>query len=186
MNSACFTYSSVTLKYVAESDLANVQSILDHAAYYHTTIVQTSPAGLAERCFRTEPPKLKDSRVFKRFLLVTDSSLSPEPIATVDLFVGFPNYKTASIAMCVIREDFQRKGLGTKLLTTALPAYLRENHPAVEQISVSLTENNIPALRCLLKAKYEQTNRWEKLNIQNKPVIALTYKRNVRLESPIS
>ncbi|MBR4984516.1 MAG: GNAT family N-acetyltransferase [Proteobacteria bacterium] len=186
MSSASFTHQSVTLKYVTEDDLSDVQNILDHAAYYHSTIVQTSPSGLAERCFHSEPPKLKDSRVFKRFMLVTDSSLSPAPIAALDIFVGFPNYKTASIAMCVIREDFQRKGLGLKLLTEVIPAFLRETHPAVEQLSISLTENNIPALRCLLKAKYEQTNRWEKLNIHNKPVIALTYKRNVRQQAPNS
>lgn len=186
MNSASFTHNSVTLKYVTESDLPDVQNILDHAAYYHSTIVQTSPSGLAERCFRAEPPQVKDTRVFKRYMLVTDTALSASPIAALDLFVGFPNYKTASIAMCVIREDFQRKGLGLKLLTQVLPAYLREAHPAVETLSVSLTDNNIPALRCLLKAKYEQTNRWEKLNIHNKPIIALTYKRNVRLESPNS
>ena len=174
-----FTHDTVTMKIVESSDLASVQEILDHAPYYHTSVVQSSPSGLAERCFYAEPPEVKNSRVFKRFLLITDSAFASSPIATLDLFVGFPNYKTASIAMMVIREEYQRKGLGMKLLMHAIPAFLRASHPAVEFLSVSLTENNVAGLRCLLKCQFERTNRWEKLDIKGRPIIALTYKKNL-------
>ena len=173
------SFDNISLKTVTESELAQVQTILDHAPYYHTTIVQHSPAGLAERCLHAETPQVEHSRVFKHFFLITDQALSDDPIATLDLFVGFPNYKTASIAMLVIREEFQRKGLGSRLLTQTLPAFLRDHHPAVDTLSVSLTENNVPALRCLLKCKFDRTNRWEKLDINGRPIIALTYKQKI-------
>ena len=177
MSEGTFSFENITMKKVTEEDISSVQSILDHAAYYHTTIVQYSPSGLADRCFHAEPPQIEGSRVFKRFLAITDNALTPGPIAALDLFVGYPNYKTASVAMLVIRDEYQRKGLGTKLLTEAIPAFLSEYHPAVTTLAVSLTENNVPALRCLLKCKYERTNRWEKLDIKGRPIIALTYKK---------
>ncbi len=180
MSDGTFTYESIRFRAVTESDISSVQTVLDHASYYHTNIVQYPANGLADRCFHTEPPKVEGSRVFKRFFMIEDSSLGPGPLAALDLFVGFPNYKTASIAMLVIREDFQHKGLGVKLLTEAIPAFLKEYHPAVEWLSVSLTENNVPALRCLLKSKYERTNRWEKLDIKGRPIIAVTFKKNIR------
>ena len=176
MSEGTFSFGTITMKKVMAEDIASVQSILDHAAYYHTTIVQYSPSGLADRCFHAEPPKVDGSRVFKRFLAITDTSLNASPIAALDLFVGYPNYKTASVAMLVIRDEYQRKGVGTKLLTEAIPAFLNEYHPAVTTLAISLTENNVPALRCLLKCKYERTNRWEKLDIKGRPIIALTYK----------
>lgn len=180
MSEGTFSFESVSMKAVTEADLVSMQSILDHAAYYHTTIVQYSPSGLADRCFHAEPPKVEGSRVFKRFLAITDNALTASPIAALDLFVGYPNYKTASVAMLVIRDEYQRKGLGTKLLTEAIPAFLSEYHPAVTTLAVSLTENNVPALRCLLKCKYERTNRWEKLDIKGRPIIALTYKKTFK------
>ena len=177
MSEGTFSFENISMKIVTEDDISSIQSILDHAAYYHTTIVQNSPSGLADRCFHAEPPKLDDTRVFKRFLAITDNALAPTPIAALDIFVGYPNYKTASVAMLVIRDEYQRKGLGTKLLTEAIPAFLSEYHPAVTTLAISLTENNVPALRCLLKCKYERTNRWEKLDIKGRPIIALTYKK---------
>ena len=179
MNIGRFAFEQLLLSPVEAPDVPVVQSILDHAAYYHTTIVQYSPAGMAQRCFDAPPPEVKNSRVFKRFLLVQDQTRNNMPVAAVDLFVGYPNYKIASIAMCVVREDCQRKGIGTRLLTGALPAFLREFHPAVETISVSLTDNNVPALRCLLKCAYSRTDCWEKLDIKGRPIIALTYRRNI-------
>ena len=180
MSEGTFSFDTIAMKKVNEEDLSTMQSILDHAAYYHTTIVQYSPSGLADRCFHAEPPKVEGSRVFKRFLAVPDNALAPSPIAALDLFVGYPNYKTASVAMLVIRDEYQRKGVGTKLLTEAIPAFLAEFHPAVTTLAVSLTENNVPALRCLLKCKYERTNRWEKLDIKGRPIIALTYKKTFK------
>ena len=174
-----FHHDTVTMKMVESSDLPSVQAILDHAPYYHTSIVQFSPSGLAERCFHAEPPEVEHSRVFKRFFVITDTAFGSSPVATLDLFVGFPNYKTASVAMLVIREENQRKGLGLKLLTRVIPAFLREHHPAVEYLSVSLTENNVAGLRCLLKSQYERTNRWEKLDIKGRPIIALSYRKKL-------
>jgi len=171
-----FTCDAVTLKTVEASDLPLVQSILDHAPYYHTTIVQNPPSGLAERCFYAETPEVPHTRVFKHFFLIRDLQFGEMPVATLDLFVGFPNYQTASVAMLVIREEYQRKGLGQKLLTHVIPAFLREHHPAVAYLSVSLTENNVPGLHCLLKSQYERTNRWEKLDIKGRPIVALTYR----------
>ncbi len=174
-----FSYAQLTLHPVEQADIPVVQSILDHAPYYHTTIVQYTPTGIAQRCFDSPPPEVKNSRVFKRFFVVHDATRDNLPVAAVDLFVGYPNYKIASIAMCVIREDCQRKGIGTRLLTGTLPAFLREYHPAVQTLSVSLTENNVPALRCLLKCAYSRTDQWEKLDINGRPIIALTYRRNI-------
>lgn len=180
MSDGTFTYDTIQMRTVTESDVSAVQTVLDHASYYHANVVKYPANGLAERCFHAEPPKADGGRVFKRYFVIEDSSVGPGPLATLDLYVGFPNYKTASIAMFVIREDFQRKGLGSRLLLEAIPAFLKEYHPAVELLSVSLTENNVPALRCLLKCKYERTNRWEKLDINNRPVIAVTFKKNLR------
>ena len=179
MSDGRFRSDQLILSLVEAPDIPVVQSILDHASYYHTTIVQYSPSGLAQRCFDAPAPEVKNSRVFKRFFLVQDELQNNQPVATVDLFVGYPNYKIASIAMCVVREEYQRKGIGTRLLTGALPAFLRNFHPAVETISVSLTDNNVPALRCLLKCAYSRTDRWEKLDINGRPIIALTYRRNL-------
>ncbi len=180
MSDGTFQHQGVILHSINRNDIDSVQSILDHAAYYHTSIVQYSAAGMAERCFGAEPPKVDGSRVFKHFIYVEDPSIGSGPLAAIDIFVGFPNYKIASIAMFVIRDEFQRKGLGTRLLTETLPAFLHEYHPAVECISVSLTENNVPALRCLLKCQYERTNRWEKLDVNGRPIIALTYRKSLR------
>ena len=163
-----------------ERNLAQVQEVLNHAPYYHTTIVQHSASGLAERCFEAPAPEVENSRVFKRFFIVDAPTIAKFPVATVDLYAGFPNYKTASIAMLVVREDCQRKGIGSTLLTRVLPAFLAECHPAVEFLSVSMTENNVPALRCLVKNQFERTNRWEKLDINDKPVIALTYRLRLK------
>ena len=179
MSDGKFSSNQLTLRLVESPDIPVVQSILDHTPYYHSTIVKHSPDGLAQRCFEATPPEVKNSRVFKRFFLVHDALLDNRPVAAVDLFVGYPNYKIASIALCVIQEDCQRKGIGTRLLTGALPAFLRSVHPAVETLSVSLTENNVPALRCLLKCKFTRTDRWEKLDINGQPIIALTYRRNI-------
>ena len=180
MSDGVFQFGTTRLHYVTAPEVPAVQSILDHAAYYHTSIVQYPATGMAARCFQAEPPKGDGNRVFKRFFLVEDSSIGPGPLATVDLYVGFPNYKTASIAMCVVREEFQRKGLGKKLLLEALPGFLRDQHPAVETLSISLTDNNTPALRCLVSCQYERTNRWEKLDIKGRPIIAVTYQKSVR------
>lgn len=180
MSDGTYTYDTIKMRTVKESDIASVQTVLDHASYYHSNIVQYPANGLADRCFHAEPPKVEGSRVFKRYFVIEDSSLGAGPVAALDLFAGFPNYKTASIAMLVIREDFQRKGLGSRLLLEAIPGFLKEFHPAVEFLSVSLTENNVPALRCLLKCKYERTNRWEKLDIKGRPIIAVTFKKNIR------
>ncbi len=180
MSDGTYKNGTTTLRLVKPSDIPDVQSVLDHAPTYHSSIVQYSASGMAERCLNAEPPKVEGSRVFKRYFIVEDSSIAPGPIAAIDLFVGFPNYRIASVAMFVIREQCQRKGLGTRLLTEVLPGFLQEYHPAVEWLSVSLTENNVPALRCLLKCKYERTNRWEKLDIKGRPIIALTYRKNIR------
>lgn len=180
MSDGIFSFGTVKLRTVTGCEVSAVQSILDHAPYYHTNIVQYPASGLAQRCLTAEVPKVEGSRVFKRYFLIEDASIGCDPVAALDLFVGFPNYKTASVAMLVIREENQRKGLGTKLLTEVIPGFLKEYHPAVQFLSISLTENNVPALRCLLKCEYERTNRWEKLDIQNRPVTALTYRKNIR------
>ncbi|MBQ9395446.1 MAG: GNAT family N-acetyltransferase [Proteobacteria bacterium] len=180
MNDGTFTIGTLKMQTVTENEVSDVQSVLDHAPYYHSNIVQYPASGLAQRCLTAEVPKVEGSRVFKRYFLIEDSSFGPGPLAALDLFVGFPNYKTASVAMLVIREDYQRKGLGTKLLTEGIPGFLNEYHPAVQFLSISLTENNVPALRCLLKCEYERTNRWEKLDIRNRPVIALTFRKNIK------
>ena len=180
MTEGTFRYQSVALHSVTREDVPMVQGILDHAAYYHANIVQVPAAGMAGRCFEAEVPRVEGTRVYKHFFYVEDSSLGNIPLAALDLFVGFPNYKTASVAMLVIRDEYQRKGLGGRLLTETIPAFLRAYHPAVEWLSVSLTENNVPALRCLLKSQFERMNRWEKLDIKGRPIIALTYRRSVR------
>ncbi len=153
-----------------------VQDILNHNAYYHTSIVFTQPTGLAERCLNAEPPKVEGSRVFKKYMLVLQNG---SPVAAFDLFVGFPNYKTASIAMFLVHESMHRKGIATHVLARAMPAFLRELHPAVETISVSLTDNNVPALRCLVKCEYERTNTWSKLDANGRPITAVTFKRKI-------
>ena len=180
MSDGIFQFGTTRLHYVTAPEIAQVQAILDHAVYYHSTIVKYPATGMAQRCFYAKPPEGDGSRVFKRFFLVDDSSIGPGPLAAIDLYVGFPNYKTASIAMCVIRDEYQRKGLGRKILTEALPGFLRDQHPAVQFLSVSLTDNNVPALRCLLSCQYERTNRWEKLDIKGRPITAVTYQKSVR------
>ena len=180
MSRDLFTFESITLKTVEPSDIAEMQNILNRASYYHTTILQQSPAGLADRCFRAEVPTVSGSRVFRHLFLGSDARVGISPSFALDVFVGFPNYKIASVALFVIREDRQRKGTGREVLSQTLAQYLIEYHPAVETISVSLTENNVPALRCLVASGYERTNRWEKLDINGRPIIALTYRRSVR------
>lgn len=178
MHQNTFQFESITFQSTSDRDIPQIQEILNRAPYYHTTLLRQSSAGLADRCFHADPPTVEGSRVFRHLMLGSDSRLSISPSFVVDLFVGFPNYKTASIAMFVVREDCQRKGTGSAVLTAALPAFLREYHPAVRTLMVSLIENNVPALRCLIASKYERTNRWEKLDLQGNSVIALTYKLN--------
>lgn len=180
MSQDCFQFGTITLKTVAPGDIADMQNILDRAPYYHTTVLRRSSAGLADRCYRAEVPTVSGSRVFRHLFLGSDSRLSISPAFALDVFVGYPNYKTASVAMFVVREDCQRKGIGREVLTQTLPQYLREYRPAADTLSVSLTENNVPALRCLVASGYERTNRWEKLDIDGNPVIALTYKYKYR------
>lgn len=180
MSDGVYRYDTITMRLVTREDIEDVQSILDHATYFNHTVVRYDPVGMAQRCFTMEPPTVEGSRVFKRFFIIEDSSIAPGPLATLDLFVGFPNYQVASIAMFVIHEKYQRKGLGARLLTEAIPGFLSEYHPAVQWISVSLTENNVPGLRCLLKCKYERTNRWEKLDIKGRPIIALNYRKKFK------
>lgn len=180
MGGDLFTFESITLKTAERSDISEMQNILNRASYYHTTILQQSAAGLAERCFHAEVPTVSGSRVFRHLFLGSDARVGIAPSFVLDVFVGFPNYKIASVALFVIREDCQRKGTGREVLSQTLEQYLREYHPAVETISVSLTENNVPALRCLVASEYERTNRWEKFDIQGRPVIALTYRKNFR------
>lgn len=182
MSDGTYAFGSLRLHEVTSSEIAQVQDILNHAPYYHNTIVQYPAAGIAERCFAAKPPQGQGNRVFKRFFLIEDEALTRGPLATLDLYVGFPDYKTASVAMCVVREDCQRKGVGSRILTEAIPGFLRARHPAVQIISVSLTDNNIPALRCLAKCGFERTNRWEKLDIKGRPIIAVTFQ--IRIDHP--
>ena len=56
MSRDLFTFESITLKTVEPSDIAEMQNILNRASYYHTTVLQQSPAGLADRFARISPP----------------------------------------------------------------------------------------------------------------------------------
>ena len=164
---------------VLPADLASVRDVLDHNSHYHQNIVFRSPEGLAERTLDVEVPQVQGSRVFRRFHLIEAPTLSPRPVALCDTFVGFPNYKTASVALLMVHEGYHRKGIGSHFLTLTLPKFLRETHPAVTWISVSLTDNNVPALRCLLKCRYTRSNQWEKLDARGRPVTAITFKLNI-------
>lgn len=176
MAQTIFTDDQLSFEYVESSNLDLAQDVLNHNGYYHSTIVQTQPTGLAARCLAAEPPKVAGSRVFKRFFLIRQGA---QQVAVMDIFVGFPNYKTASIALFMVHDGYQRKGIARQILTHALPRLLREIHPAVESITISLTDNNIPALRCLLECKYERTNSFAKLDANGKPIVAVTFKRRI-------
>lgn len=171
-------FRDADLSFVAmDEDLLNsAQDILNHNGYYHSSVVYTQPAGLAERCLHAEPPAGDGSRVFKKFILILQNNT---PVAIIDVFVGFPNYKTASIAMFMVHDGYHKKGIATKVLSHALPSFLREVHPAVQVISISLTDNNVPALRCLLKCQYERTNTWAKHDANGRPITAVTFKRSI-------
>ena len=179
MPNGTFRNGQVTLRAITHADIPAIQDVLDHAPHYHTSIVGVPPAGLAARAFAASPPDVKGSRVFRYFMAADDTDIHHKPAAAIDLFVGFPSFKIASLAMLVIREDAQRKGLGRRRLTSALPAFIRHFHPAVESLSVSLTDNNVPALRCLLACKFERTNQWEKIDALGRTVTALTYRRKI-------
>ncbi|MBQ1267276.1 MAG: GNAT family N-acetyltransferase [Proteobacteria bacterium] len=171
-----FSDGRLSFEFVDVSNLDLAQDVLNHNGYYHTSIVQTQPTGLASRCLQAPPPPVSGSRVFKKFLLIRQET---QPVAVIDMFVGFPNYKTASIAMFMVHDGYQRKGIARQMLTHALPGFLKECHPAVETIAISVTDNNIPALRCLLECQYERTNAFSKLDANGKPIVAVTFKRRV-------
>jgi len=176
MTQNIFADSSFDVQLVSYENLQFAQDILNHNNVYHTTIVYTQPNGLAERCLNAQPPSVEGSRVFKKFLLFSQNN---QHVAVVDIFAGFPNYKTASIALFMVHDAWHRKGIAKSILTHTLPALLREYHPAVETISISLTDNNIPALRCLVKCGFDRTNTWAKLDANGRPITAVTFKAAV-------
>ena len=168
-----FTDGNTSFVLVNRELIPNVQDILDHNSNYHTSIVKTPATGLAARAFEAETPNVEGSRVFRRFMLITQNDT---PVAVVDLFVGYPNYKCASLAMCLVRDTHQRKGIATTLLSQNIPRLLAQHHPAVQTLVISITDNNIAALRCLLKVKFERTNSWQKLDVNGQTVTAVTFK----------
>lgn len=176
MSQSIYKDAALELQYVTSDNLGLAQDILNHNPFYHNSVVYTQPSGLAERCLNAAPPTVEGSRVFKKFILFTQG---PQHVAVMDIFVGFPNYKTASIALFMVHENCHRKGIATQILTRTLPHFLRETHPAADFISISLTDNNIPALRCLLKCHYERTNTWSKLDANGRPITAVTFKASI-------
>ena len=176
MAQTVFSDAELGFEYVDTSNLELAQDVLNHNTFYHNSIVQTQPAGLAMRCLHAEAPRVSGSRVFKKFFLIRQGG---QPVAIMDIFVGFPNYRSASIAMFMVHDGFKRKGIAKQVLTHALPLFLREHHPAVETVVISLTDNNIPALRCLLECQYERTNACSKLDANGRPVVAVTFKRRL-------
>lgn len=179
MSNGIFRSGQMIFRAVERSDLERVQAVLDKAAYYHTTIVQRSPSGLAQRMYEAAAPQVDGGRVFRHFMMVELSAHEGNPIGVLDIFAGFPSYKICSVASFILRDDCQRKGYGKMILTETLPSFLKMYHPAVTTLSISLTENNVPGMRCLLSSGYERTNRWEKLDMNGKPIIAVTFRKAV-------
>lgn len=176
LDNTFFTDENMSFVIVSSELVDSVQDILDHNNHYHTNVLKTPATGLAARALEAETPTVDGSRVFRRFMLIYQAQT---PVAVVDLFVGYPNYKCASIAMFLVRDSHQRKGIATQILTESLPRLLAHHHPAVQTLVISLTDNNIPALRCLLKAKFDRTNSWQKLDANGQTVTAVTFKSSL-------
>lgn len=174
-----FQNGAVLLTRVTPSNLQEAQEIFDKNVAYHQSIIKKSSENMAERCMNAPLPEVRGTRVFKYFMLVTVMSLSPSPVGVIDFYVGFPNFRTATIASLLVRENYHRKLVASEVFR-AVRDFLGEYHPAVEMLSISVTDNNIPALRCLVKNQFERTNTWQKLEDDGCEFTAVMFKKSLK------
>lgn len=178
----------LSLRQLQTRDLVAAQEVFDATPSYHRMVMgHGATEDLARRCFEQEPPKPKKGiRVYKRMLGVERSRApgdgrTPELVGVIDLYVGYPAYHIATMALMLIRESLQRQGYGSATLD-ALRAWLRRHHPAVEWLDCSITDDNLAATRFLLRAGFERTNSWHEVEVagQRRRVIRLEH----RLRTP--
>lgn len=172
----------LTLRLLQASDLAAAQEVFDATPSYHRMMLgQVAPADIARRCFEQQPPAPKKGiRVFKRLLGIerrraVGDERGPELIGLMDLYVGYPGYQIATLALFVLRESLQRRGYGTAALGE-LRAWLRSHHPAIEWLDCSVTDDNLAGTRFLIKSGFERTNSWHEVEVAGKA------RRVIRLE----
>lgn len=169
----------VLLADLEEEDLAEAQDVLNHAQRYHRMVHgRDAPADAARRIFdRKHSAPQPGIRVWKRYLGIFPAG-SDAMVGVLDLFIGYPRYNVSSLATMVLREAYQRRGLGTATLEL-MTDWIRKHHPAVEWLDVSITDDNLQATRFLMKFGFQRTNDWEKFELEGKT------KRIIRLEYPL-
>ncbi|MFA5625260.1 MAG: GNAT family N-acetyltransferase [Bradymonadales bacterium] len=174
-----YSNSELSFNVVQQEDIALAQEIFERNSVYHNSVVHKSPSAMAEACFHSQAPAVKNSRVFKYFLLIDMPKLATKPVAVLDLFVGFPNYKMASIATLLVRENLHRKGIASSILAS-LPQFLQQAHPACTTLSISVTDNNVAALRCLVKNEFKRVDSFLKIDANDREYTALTYRKSFK------
>lgn len=169
----------VLLAEIEEEDIAEAQTVLDGAQRYHRLVHgRDANPDAAQRLFKHKPePAQKGVRVWKRFVGIFPPN-STAMVGVVDLIIGHPRYNLSTLATLVLRESYQRRGLGTATLE-ALTAWMKKNHPAVDWLDASITDDNLAATRFLLKNGFQRTNDWDKFELDGKT------KRIIRLEFPL-
>lgn len=158
---------SIILARLEPADLAEAQQVFEQNVRYHRFLGRGVDPAAARKCFDKEPPKpVKGVKVFKRFLGVFPSPdedvRNIEMIGVADIYVGYPGYQIATISTFMLRESWQHKGLGTQTID-AIVKWLARNHPAVEWLDASITDNNIPATKFLLKSGFDRTDSWHEV-----------------------
>ncbi|OIP32968.1 MAG: hypothetical protein AUK47_19800 [Deltaproteobacteria bacterium CG2_30_63_29] len=178
---ALYSSDRVVLASIEASDLPEVQRVFDESPTFHRLVSgKVAPRDIAQRCFEKQPPAPRSAhKIFKRFL-----SLLPPPvpgedhseiIGVIDMYVGYPRYDIATIATLVLRERWQRKGLGSAaaaLLTT----YMKKEHPAVGWLDLAITDDNHAAAKFLIRSGFQRTDSWQPITVDGQQ------KRLVRLE----
>jgi len=170
----------IILARLDEEDLEEAQAIFDDNRRYHHTVGRTVAPDVARRAFERAPPKpVKGVKVFKRMLGIfpplEEDAQKADMIGLIDIYIGYPGYQIATIATFLIRESLQHKGFGTAAMN-ALTTWLRREHPAVEWIDASVTDNNVAATKFLLKAGFTRTDSWHDVGEGD------TKRRVIRLE----
>jgi ribosomal protein S18 acetylase RimI-like enzyme len=117
-----------------------VQTCLEDAPAYWLRITGTGPEPEGARStFAVLPPGKDYSAKY-----VMGVFLDGELVGIVDLIRGFPNQNTAMLGLLLIREKFQRNGIGRQAYFQ-IEAFVQRQWPEVNCVRIGVIATNEPA-----------------------------------------
>lgn len=178
---ALYSSDRVVLASIEPPDLPEVQRVFDESPIFHRLVSgKVAPKDIAQRCFDKKPPDPRHGhKIFKRFFSLLTPPVPGEDhseiIGVIDMYVGYPRYDIATIATLILREKWQRKGLGSAA-ASLLVTYMKKEHPAVIWLDLAITDDNHAAAKFLIRSGFHRTDTWQPITVDGKE------KRLVRLE----